>query len=122
MAKRDMSADTAHHGHDALCPHVSTVYDRHFQLLRKNCELLRSAAKKGGCLCQIVLRRVCPCDTQHEHESWFGLPGRSPGSDISKGPALELPRPDELALRSCASLLYTVMPRGGASPAPVCIM
>jgi len=48
------------------------------------------------------------------------------GSELSSGPAMELPCPDVLALRSCAALLYTVMPCGGASPAqqpggsPVC--
>ena len=39
------------------------------------------------------------------------------GSDISRGPAAELPCPDVLALRPCTALLYTVMPCGRASPA-----
>ena len=39
------------------------------------------------------------------------------GSELSRGPAVELPCPDVLALRSCAALLYTVMPCGGDSPA-----
>ena len=64
--------------------------------------------------------KVCLRHAQHEHETRLGSPERSPGSDISRGPALELPRPDELALRSCTALLYTLMPCGGASPAQAC--
>ena len=61
--------------------------------------------------------KVCLHYAQHEHEARLGSPERSPGSDISRGPALELPRPEELALRSCTALLYTLMPCGRASPA-----
>ncbi len=39
------------------------------------------------------------------------------GSDISRGPAAELPCPDVLSLMPCTALLYTVMPSGRASPA-----
>lgn len=39
------------------------------------------------------------------------------GSDISRGPAAELPCPDVLSLMPCTALLYTVMPSGRGSPA-----
>ena len=61
--------------------------------------------------------KVWPCHAEIERGSWLGSPERRPGSDISRGPALELPRPEELALRSCTALLYTLMPCGRASPA-----